>query len=201
MLLTHVLLIISFILHVISLLAIVVLFQRRSVERLNLPSLEQDVETLHDSMEAFVTEIEKENEILYERIEAILTKKEVEWQYKADELTKNISSLQEKVDHYQNKLDAYEQSETYLENAITADHIPPDQLIAPVHRTIQNEIGHDFSSLSDIEENLSSQAESKEQRALTLYEQGFTADQIAKILNIGKGETALIINMHKKSSK
>lgn len=83
--------IISILIHIFTILAIVVLYQRRSLERLNLPSLEEDVETIHQSIESFIDEIEKENDALYQKIAEHLEEKE-------KELIERIRQLEKKLE-------------------------------------------------------------------------------------------------------
>lgn len=152
--------VVSFLLHLISIFAIVVLYQRRSLERVNLPSMQDDVETIHQSIESFVDELEKENEVLYEKLLQYFKKKENEWEDRLQEIEVKYNALEDS---------------TGQEQMTTQD--------SSVEKSEQTELFQNKNK------------DPKFQQALELYNQGFSADQVAKVLQIGKGEANLIINM------
>lgn len=152
--------VVSFLLHLISIFAIVVLYQRRSLERVNLPSMQDDVETIHQSIESFVDELEKENEVLYEKLLQYFKKKENEWEDRLQEIEVKYNALKDS---------------TGQEQMTTQD--------SSVEKSEQTELFQNKNK------------DPKFQQALELYNQGFSADQVAKVLQIGKGEANLIINM------
>lgn len=152
--------VVSFLLHLISIFAIVVLYQRRSLERVNLPSMQDDVETIHQSIESFVDELEKENEVLYEKLLQYFKKKENEWEDRLQEIEVKYNALEDSTG--QEQMTTQESS---------------------VEKSEQTELFQNKNK------------DPKFQQALELYNQGFSADQVAKVLQIGKGEANLIINM------
>jgi transcriptional regulator of aromatic amino acid metabolism len=172
------LIVVSFLLHLISIFAIVVLFQRRSLERVSLPSLQEDVETIHQSIESFVDELEKENEALYDKLLQHIKKKENEWDGRLKLLEEKYHALE-----------------------------LPTVSVEPIHSTkIEQESIRETGAAGSKEEENKQQPEALEhenkdpkfQQALDLFNQGFSPDQIAKVLHIGKGEANLIVNMINK---
>jgi transcriptional regulator of aromatic amino acid metabolism len=168
------LIVVSFLLHLISFFAIVVLYQRRSLERVSLPSLQEDVETIHQSIESFVDELEKENEALYNKLLQHIKKKETEWDGRLKHLEERYNALE-----------------------------VPTEPVESIHSTkIEQESIEEAGSRE--EENKQPESlghenkDPKFQQALDLFNQGFSSEQIAKVLQIGKGEADLIVNMIKK---
>lgn len=149
--------IISILIHIFTILAIVILYQRRSLERLNLPTLQDDVETIHHSMESFIDEIEKENEVLYNKLKNYVQNKE--------------SKLEQRIQYLEEKL---EDSNRQWAEQIEEENVPEKS--------------------NEQEEYMF-----KTQQVVDLYHQGFNVEQISKTLQIGTGETNLIINMINKS--
>lgn len=169
-------LVVSFLLHLISIFAIVVLYQRRALERVSLPSMQDDVETIHQSIESFVDELEKENEVLYEKLLQYVKKNEKEWE--------------ERLYRIELRHNAHENS-TEPKQTTTQDSSGEENEQARETKPIKP------TKQADIFQNQNK--DPKFQQALELYNQGFSADQITKVLNIGKGEANLIINMIDKS--
>jgi transcriptional regulator of aromatic amino acid metabolism len=168
------LIVVSFLLHLISIFAIVVLFQRRSLERVSLPSLQEDVETIHQSIESFVDELEKENEALYDKLLQHIKKKEDEWDGRLKLLEESYHALE-----------------------LTTEPVEP------IHSTKieQESIDEEGSKEEENKQPEVFEHENKDpkfQQALDLFNQGFSPEQIAKVLHIGKGEADLIVNMIKK---
>lgn len=159
---TSIFLIVSFLLHLITIFAIVVLYQRRALERVNLPSMQDDVETIHQSIEAFVDELEKENEVLYEKLLQHIKKKEKDWEERLQKIEEKYSALD-------------------MESSIE-----------PENTSIQDFSVKESEQVEKLQHN---NKDPKYQQALELHNQGFSADQIANVLKIGKGEASLIVNM------
>lgn len=130
--------------------------------------MQDDVETIHQSIESFVDELEKENEVLYEKLLQYVKKKELDWEGRLQKLEEKYNSAEIEIP------------------------------IKPQHTTIQ-----DFSVKEKEQSELfqNNNKDPKFQQALELYNQGFSADQIAKVLKIGKGESNLIVNMIDKYRK
>jgi outer membrane biosynthesis protein TonB len=170
------LIVVSFLLHLISIFAIVVLFQRRSLERVSLPSLQEDVETIHQSMESFVDELEKENEALYDKLLQHIKKKENKW----DE---RLMLLEERLD-----------AKLFNEPTKPAEPIQPTK----IEKTSIELTGSKEEENKQPEALQHENKDPKFQQALDLFNQGFSPEQIAKVLHIGKGEANLIVNMIQK---
>lgn len=162
----------SFILHLLTIFAVIILFQKRSLERVDLPSPPEDTETIHKSMAAFVDELEKENEALYEKLVHYIKSKEEEWDRKIDE------EFQKKVEPLNRKLKDWHQQMERLEQTAEHDEKRPS---SPQHVLVNEE--------------KKDQQTDKLEMVAQLHEQGFSKEQIAKMLRIGNGETALMIHM------
>jgi wyosine [tRNA(Phe)-imidazoG37] synthetase (radical SAM superfamily) len=176
--------IVSFLLHLISIFAIVVLYQRRSLERVSLPSSQDDVETIHESIESFVDELEKENEALYEKLLQHIRKKESEWDGRLQLIEERLIALE---------IPAEVERESMEEEQISKE---VKQKSKAVEQESEQESREEEKKQTDSLQN--ENKDPKFQQALELFNQGFSADQIAKVLQIGKGEAGLIVNMIKK---
>lgn len=175
-------LVVSFLLHLISIFAIVVLYQRRALERVSLPSMQDDVETIHQSIESFVDELEKENEVLYEKLLQYVKKNEKEWE-------ERLYRIELRHNAHENSTEP-KQTTTQDSSGEENEQARETKPIKPTKQKKQTKQADNFQNQNK---------DPKFQQALELYNQGFSADQIAKVLNIGKGEANLIINMIDKS--
>jgi hypothetical protein len=213
------LLAISFLLHLITLLALFVLFQRRTLERANIPSMKEDVETIHESIQAFVDELEKENEVLYENMLQYTKNKEKSWEARIrlveekthqDEQMLNKSNkktevkkvalkgrtigsiyrakpmIDEASPKVENTTTVTQSSNATIEQSLVNENLTVD-------KAVKDQLYLNIHDSDDEEEHLSNY-----QKATDLYNQGFSVDQISKLLKIGKGETQLLVNMLNK---
>lgn len=121
----------------------------------------EDTEAIHQSMEEFVTNLEKENDELYNKLIDYIKEKE-------SKLDVRIRQLEEQKDI---ELKSPPNMEHTKEN-------PEDE-----QQTVaMNPIGN----------------EPETQKIPTLYKQGFSPKQIAKVLQMDHGEVELVINMLRK---
>ncbi|RBW67835.1 DUF6115 domain-containing protein [Bacillus taeanensis] len=77
--------------HLISILAIVILFQRKPLEKKDETDLLEDAQTIHQSIEAFVKRMERENEVLYQKLVDYIKAKE-------NKFNEIVQMLEEKLD-------------------------------------------------------------------------------------------------------
>ncbi|WP_025027632.1 OmpH family outer membrane protein [Caldalkalibacillus mannanilyticus] len=199
-------LIISFLLHLVTLLAIFILYQRRGLERLNLPSMKDDVETIHESIQAFVEELEKENEALYEKLVQHMKMKEQQWEERIREIEQRLSDTQEQLSQEREKREAETHMNPSATSTMNAEEFTFPLADSPPSETDSSPIPAPEISVMEPEkleqESVEPEASTGHyQKALELYRQGFSPEQISKVLKIGKGETILLINMIKKKSQ
>lgn len=212
----YILLGISFLLHILSILAIIVLYQRRTVERIKLPTVKEDIEALHQSMEAFIDEIEKENEELYKRILHYIQEKDSQNEERLQELQHRLDTrLDERNQGGQELQELQELQESALKTNESSALAASEELASVSHSSAEGERSpsepsqdqpspfHNIASETVTEEldpkhqntNLSTD---KLEQVKTLYRQGFSVDHIAKVLQMGKGETQLVIHLMKQ---
>lgn len=198
----YVLISLSFVIHLFSILAIIVLFQRRSLERVNLPTMQEDVETIHESIEAFVDEVEKENERLYEQMEVSIKQHSDEWKDRLEELKIRVHQLED-------SLARLDKGSPFLYREVQANDesaVPPEPSNHPniSSNTDQGDehpiVEHPVQARGSADEKVDGQQSKQEtyQRVVDLYKQGFSIDDIAKLLKIGKGEAMLLVNLLEK---
>lgn len=208
---------ISFLLHIITILAVIVLYQRRTLERVNLPTMKEDVETLHHSMEAFIDEIEKENEHLYERMVQHVREKEEQQRRQYDTLTNKLTQSIEDLRREMGQEEAIiqenpveqrgwpEQTEAAVQDLASSEteiteqeqeQEPPSALINGQGQAGAEQSSADAENRSETAEVLTPE---KMEQIKSLYRQGFAVDHIAKVLHIGKGEAQLVVNLMKKN--
>ncbi|MDQ0337289.1 hypothetical protein J2S00_000059 [Caldalkalibacillus uzonensis] len=87
-------LVLSFLLHLITLFALIVLYQRSSSADRSQPTY--DPQALTEQLDAFVKQIEQENEAYYQNMLAHLKDLETEWEIKVNQL--NQASSREAAD-------------------------------------------------------------------------------------------------------
>ncbi|GAA0365274.1 DUF6115 domain-containing protein [Bacillus horti] len=205
---------ISFLVHIFTILAIVVLYQRRTLERVSLPSVKEDVETLHQSMEAFIDEIEKENEGLYERMVGYIQEKDESYQNDVKLLEEKIQRLEKEMYHPERnsskteghiKSKAVEQSSMDVvrgdESSEEESHDMTERASEPPFQTEATDREEAAIEGPTIEESAMEEpasAPNKFEQAKELYRQGFSIDHIAKVLQMGKGEAALVVHLMKR---
>jgi hypothetical protein len=186
----------SFILHIISFLAIFVLYQRRSLERVSIPSMKEDIETIHQSIQAFVDEMEAENEALYEKLIQHIKKKEVSLDEKVKAIIEQSLKDDQNSATRSNKHFQAEEKIASLPLPIQSSvESPSSKPSHPIVKSVEKPTEKRIDHLSPLPEE---SRDAKYQKAIELFQQGFTADKIAKVLQIGKGEANLIVNMIKK---
>lgn len=124
----------------------------------------EDTEAIHQSMEEFVTNLEKENDELYRELVQYIRTKE--------------SKLEERIRVLEEKLASEGLRAPVIEPEVVQPVEVKQAADVVTNETVQeNEHGHDKIS--------------------QLFKQGFSAKQIAKILQIDRGEVELVINMYK----
>jgi hypothetical protein len=190
------LLTLSLILHLIMIFAIIVLFQRRSLERVNLPTLQEDVETIHESIEAFINEVEQENERLYEQMQTSFKRQADEWNKQASALQEYIRQLDERILilEQRSSVDSSEGTAPDQENPFPAQSATP-HIAATVAADVAANPPSQISGQAHHKQVGMDEQQQKFQRVVELYKQGFSIDDIAKLLNIGKGEAMLLVNL------
>jgi hypothetical protein len=162
--------------------------------------MKEDIETIHQSIQAFVDEMEAENEALYEKLIQHIKKKEVN----LDEKVKAIIEQSQIGDQNpvtratKHSQDAEEIAsvplpiESYRESPSSN---PSHPIGLSIERLIEKPTEKGIDNLSTFP---GESRDAKYQKAIELFQQGFSADKIAKVLQIGKGEANLIVNMIKK---
>lgn len=145
----------------LNVISIVILFQCKKLNNLDEFQVIDDAQDIQQSIEAFVTKVEKENEALYQKLVHHIKVKE--------------SALDERLRIVEEKLETNETSESVVEH--------PSDLKEDLKQ-------FDSHQLSDKDQ--------KEEKISQLYKQGFSAKQIAKVLQMDYGKVELIINMFKK---
>ncbi len=121
----------------------------------------EDTEALHQSMEEFVSNLERENDELYNKLIDYIKEKE--------------SKLDERIRRLEEQLD------TEVKITPTMEHTTDNQA-AEQQAIAMNAIGNEPDT----------------QKIPTLYKQGFSPKQIAKVLQMDHGEVELVINMLRK---
>ncbi|WP_182101652.1 hypothetical protein [Niallia taxi] len=177
---------VSFLLHIVSFLCIFLLFQKRSVERLNLPSMEEDVETIHQSIQAFAEELEKENEALYKSLVQYVNKKVGRLEGEVESFHESLSKIQTELNH---KQAAPIQINQPVEHFSQKPLEQPAPIVAP-------SITEESAPISD--EPATDDLDPKFKKGIQLYQEGKTAEEIAKSLNINPIEASFIVNYAKK---
>jgi len=147
----------SIFLNMIALVLILQGKQRKDRDKAN------EVQAIQQSMERFVTNMEKENEELYQQLAEYLKAN----QQSTDE---RIQLLEEKIRSLEEELEEEAFSETINEAFDDQEDLNQPNLDLP----------------------------QDEEKVLQLFKQGFSSNQIAKILQIDNGRIELIINLFKK---
>lgn len=205
---TTYLLVISFIVHFIVILTVLVLFQRKSVERANIPSMQEDVEAIHESIASFVDEMEKDNHELYEalvqhvdRKEHLLTDKWKDLESRVKHLEAGSKApLEEPVQHVvpvEQPLSAKDAESVNDAESIKDDEsVKGDDITKEAHPEQSEQPEEQIASSASVElDSNHTPFDRNLQKAEDLYKQGFNAAQIAKLLRIGNGEAQLIVHM------
>lgn len=120
----------------------------------------EDTDAIHQSMEDFVTNLEKENDELYYKLVDYIKEKE--------------SKLDERIRLLEEQLDSEVKRTHNMEH--TTDQGDEEQTIV-------------MNSIVNQKEN---------EKIPTLFKQGFSPKQIAKVLQIDHGEVELVVNMLRK---
>jgi len=172
--------------------------------------MKDDVETIHQSIQAFIDELEKENESLYLKLVDHIKNKEKNWERRIQEMEDHLalmSSTLAKIKENES-IGIVTNEENHLKTSTIIKEEKVEQKELHVHEELENNpplITEDLSDNEDTESvpSLQNQDEPQDhyQKAQEMYHQGFSIDQIAKILKIGKGEASLIINMIKKKKE
>lgn len=178
---------VSFLLHIVSFLCIFLLFQKRSVERLNLPSMEEDVETIHQSIQAFTEELEKENEALYKSLVQYVNKKVGRLEGEVESFHEALSKLQFELQHKQT---------VHIQPNNPVEHIskaPQEQSVPTAAPPITVE-----EAAPKVDEPATDDLDPKFKMGIQLHREGKTVEEIAKSLKISPIEASFIVNYAKK---
>lgn len=89
--------VISLLIHIFTILALVILYQRSTIKGSHGLPLAEDMETLEQQIEGYISEIERENEAFYEKINQLFAEKLQALEIKLDQLEKRIESLDQDV--------------------------------------------------------------------------------------------------------
>lgn len=190
--------VISFIIHFLTIITLIILYQRKSLERANIPTLKEDVETIHDSIEAFVDEMEKENAALQDTLvqhfkerERVIFAKLAEVEHKLAFQEDQIQEPEKEPDHLVTqsvgeKIMATESPSNDRETRITAEAVA----------TVETEGTEEREETAE----KSVQELSQLNKAANLYQQGYAANQIAKDLRIGNAEAQLMVHLFQQQA-
>ncbi|WP_202077139.1 DUF6115 domain-containing protein [Caldalkalibacillus salinus] len=187
----YIIMIISLILHIATIYAVVLLFQRRSFERT--PTIEQDVETIHDSIASFIDQVEQDNEALYQKLVKHIQDLEAKRLKDADAQQQmfqdHVQQLQEQKEVLEQRLEKI--NELWQEAQASQDTINQTEA-TKLEKKSSKEASEEKSPQSeDVHANLHENHE----KVLSLHGAGYSVDEIAKKLKIGKGETQLLITL------
>ncbi|TKD70565.1 DUF6115 domain-containing protein [Pseudalkalibacillus hwajinpoensis] len=164
---------ISIALHLVSFLCIVLLYLKQSKSS-------EVREEVASSMEEYIEQLEHENDRLMTQVKTFVEKRENQLDIRLRVLEQNGKPVQQPRQEPQ-----YTQSQSQPREPLQYEQqpIPPQQTeprspIIIQHPSAKNE---------------------RNQKAIQLYQQGFAATDIARLLNCGTGEIELIVNMHGRS--
>jgi hypothetical protein len=166
--------------------------------------MKEDIETIHQSIQAFVDEMEAENEALYEKLIQHIKKKEVN-------LVEKVKAIIEQAQIHDQNSAARSANHSQVGEEIASLPLPiqrngeslSSSPFYPLEMSVERpiEMSTEMPTEKRIDPLSTFPAESRDakyQKAIELFQQGFSADKIAKVLQIGKGEANLIVNMIKK---
>jgi GTPase involved in cell partitioning and DNA repair len=158
---------ISFFLHIITIFAIIILYQKKSVDRLDSSSTSEEIENLEGTMALFMEELEKGNEQFYQNIIDYVKEKETQTEVR-------LRLLEAKL------------QESPSVKVSQSNVSPVKKESSPIKEIPQYDA-----------ENMS--REEKIERTKQLFQQGFSIEQIEKVLHYRKGEIEFIVNLLKQS--
>ncbi|MDP4551485.1 hypothetical protein Q9251_11385 [Alkalihalobacillus macyae] len=128
-------------------------------------------EEVATSMEEYIEQLEQENDRLMTQVKTFVEKRENQLDIRLRVLEQNGNSVKPQPELQKSELPKQEKS------------IQPPEPKNPIviqHPSSKNE---------------------RNQKAIQLYQQGFAANDIARLLNCGTGEVELIVNMHGRSGQ
>lgn len=183
------LLIISFFLHLISLFAIVVLYQK--TEAMQPPDHNQTLREMEDLLISYTTEMKENNERMARRLSKLNTDQVAvrtaegpnqnqtlernQTKHPFDSVKKDVSFDEEMQNDHQNEKESIlnRENDQSPEADEYTDYVPPG--------VDDEEVRVDTSSTS---------------RILSLHAQGYSVQEIAKQLRMGAGEVELLLKFH-----
>jgi hypothetical protein len=166
----------SFLLHVVAIFGFVILSQRISFYQSSISQMKEELEATYESMEMFVSEIEKGNETLY--------KKFIHATEKA--ASNRVKSQKEKI-QINSAAPTFEKAET----------VPTSTQMEEV-----GEVMVDSKKIVPLRNQETTFSNNEKYKKIEqLVKQGHTEEHITKLLKCGKGEVQLIANLVKKTSE
>ncbi|WP_394175187.1 DUF6115 domain-containing protein [Guptibacillus hwajinpoensis] len=162
---------ISIALHLVSFLCIVLLYLKQSKSS-------EVREEVASSMEEYIEQLEQENDRLMTKVKTFVEKRDNQLDIRLRVLEQNGNSVKPQPEPQNSELPKQEKPVHYRQQPIQ----PPESKnpIVIQHPSSKNE---------------------RNQKAIQLYQQGFAANDIARLLNCGTGEVELIVNMHGRSGQ
>lgn len=180
---SNILLAFSFILHIITILIAVVLFQRQSIVQPK--GKDADDDSLFDQLELYTERIEQGNHQLIAQLKEHLAAKQ-----------EQIDQLASELDQLKITIASQGTTDMMMDTAKPITKVDMLDVENVQEKPIINEPHNEITpvNVQDVE----TEKQAKHAQALELSKQGFSVDKIAQILNLGKGEVQLLLNMHQK---
>lgn len=133
-------------------------------------------EEVASSMEEYIEQLEQENDRLMTKVKTFIEKRDNQLDIRLRVLEQNGNSVKPQTEPQNSE---------------------PPKPEEPIQQPIQSQLE---PKNSIVIQHPSSKNE-RNQKAIQLYQQGFAANDIARLLNCGTGEVELIVNMHGRSGQ
>ncbi|MBN8208685.1 hypothetical protein JI666_08000 [Bacillus sp. NTK071] len=162
---------ISIALHLVSFLCIVLLYLKQSKSS-------EVREEVASSMEEYIEQLELENDRLMTQVKTFVEKRENQLDIRLRVLEQTGKPVQQPRQEPEYTQPTQQESFHYPQQPVQSQQPEPRSPMIIQHPSAKNE---------------------RNQKAIQLYQQGFAANDIARLLNCGTGEIELIVNMHGRS--